>query len=300
MARDHVLNRRLSVPGEAGIVAAVLLVWQALRIPIEGGKAAAQLHARDWERLHRRLGLSGMQNGVISDVHHRLILDIARWSYSNIHVFSIFAFMIAVRVAAPARYPTVRSAFVLLHVPALLAIAVFPLASPNWSPHPPQWAGHVPVLTGGWGADTHNQTAAVASEHFAYAALVAFTTLWLARRRWAAAPVVLYPLFVFLVIVGTGHHFPLDAVVGSTCLALGLGAAMRLHGDGKNGPAGEPAVRWVPLALGVGLLAGWVDGLAGSRVDPAHPGLTTFLAPAAAVAALALAARVRPWRTTRA
>jgi hypothetical protein len=50
--------------------------------------------------------------------------------------------------------------------------------------------------------------------------------------------------------------------------------------------------RWVALAIGAGSLAGWVDALSGSRVDPAHPALTTFLAPAVAAGALAYAARV--------
>jgi len=219
-------------------------VWQAIRVPIEGGSTQALLHARAWERLHHRLGLSGMQDRVVNVVHHRVAFDVARWSYSNIHVFSIFAFMVAVRAAAPSRYPTVRSAFVLLHVPALIAIAANPLGSPNWP------------------------------------------------RKWLAAPVLLYPPFVFMVIVGTGHHFPLDAVVGSACVALGLGLAFALHRGRFDDTPGEPAARWVPLAIGAGLLAGWVDALSGSRVDPVHPALTTFLGPAVAAAALAYAARV--------
>jgi PAP2 superfamily len=170
----------------------------------------------------------------------------------------------------------VRSAFVLLHVPALIAIAAYPLGSPNWLPHPPEWAGHPPVLSGAWSAGLRNQTAAVASEHFGYSVLIAFVTVWLAPRKWLAAPVLLYPPFVFMVIVGTGHHFPLDAVVGSACVALGLGLAFALH-RGR---------------VGAGLLAGWVDALSGSRVDPVRPALTTFLGPAVVAAALAYAARV--------
>jgi hypothetical protein len=104
--------------------------------------------------------------------------------------------------------------------------------------------------------------------------------------------VLLYPLFVFSVIVGTGHHFPLDAVVGGVCVALGLAVAFLAHRRPIDQAPGEPAARWVPLAIGGGLLAGWVDALSGSRVDPAHPVVTTFLAPALAVAALACAARV--------
>jgi hypothetical protein len=292
MPGNDLLNRRLSVPGEAAIVAAVLLVWQALRVPIEGRSTPALSHARAWDRLHHRLGLSGIQDRVIDAVHHPGVLDVARWSYSNIHVFSIFAFMVAVRAAAPSRYPTVRSAFVLLHVPALIAIAAYPLGSPNWLPHPPEWAGYHPVLSGGWSAGLRNQTAAVASEHFGYSVLIAFVTVWLAPRKWLAAPVLLYPPFVFMVIVGTGHHFPLDAVVGSACVALGLGLAFALHRGRVDDTPGEPAARCVPLAIGAGLLAGWVDALSGSRVDPVRPALTTFLGPAFAAASLAYAARV--------
>jgi PAP2 superfamily len=292
MRGNDLLNRRLSAPGEAAIVATVLLLWQAIRVPIEGGSTQALSHARTWERLHHRLGLSSVQNRVINLVHHHVLLDVARWSYSNIHVFSIFAFMVAVRLAAPSRYPTVRSAFVLLHVPALIAIAAYPLGSPSWLPHPPQWAGHTPLLGGGWSAGLRNQTAAVASEHFGYAVLIASVTLWLAPRKGIAAPVLLYPPFVFMVIVGTGHHFPLDAVVGSACVALGLSIAVRLHRGLVDDTPGEPVARWVPLAVAAGLLAGWVDALSGSRVDPVHPALTTLLAPAVAAGALAYGARV--------
>jgi hypothetical protein len=105
MPGNDLLNRRLSVPGEAAIVAAVLLAWQAIRVPIEGGSTQSLSHARGWERLHHRLGLSGLQDRVIDVVHHHGVLDVARWSYSNIHVFSIFAFMVAVRAAAPSATP---------------------------------------------------------------------------------------------------------------------------------------------------------------------------------------------------
>jgi hypothetical protein len=291
--RDSVLERRLSLPGDAAVVAVVMLVWRAVRVPIEGGSSEAVAHARSLERLHSRAGLRGLQDGVIDVVHHHGPLDVARWSYSNLHVFSICAFMVAMRAAAPARYPTVRTAFVLLHIPALIAIAVYPLGSPTWLPHAPEWAGGHPPLGGAFSATLRNQTAAVASEHFGYPVLTVVATLWAARNRWLAAPLLLYPPFIFMVIVGTGHHFVLDAAVGAACALLGLAAAFRLHRghDRDEDAVGEPAARWVALAVGAGMLAGWVDGLSGSRVDLARPGLTTFLAPAVAAAAFAWAAR---------
>jgi hypothetical protein len=293
------VRRSHAVPTEAAIVAGTLLIWQAARIPIEGGVAQSLRHARTWLSLHRELDLSGVQNSVISLVHHPVLIDAARWSYNNLHIFAIFTFMVALRAAAPARYPRVRTAFVLLHIPALIAIGAFPLAPPSWLPHPPAWPGHIPSLSGSLSARLRNQTAAVASEHFAYPALIAAGTLWTARGRPIAWPVLLYPTWVFLFIVGTGHHYPLDAVVGTLCLAFGFAVAYVLHRSLH--PAGEapaPARRWVGLALGYCLLAGWVDGLAQNRVHPVHPSVLTFAAPVAAAAAFAAVRHTRRSRVT--
>jgi hypothetical protein len=288
------IRRSYAIPTEAAIVAGTLLVWQAARIPLEGGVAQSLRHAHEWLAVHRALGLSGVQSSVISLVHHPVLIDAARWSYNNLHIFVIFTFMIALRAAAPARYPGVRTAFVLLHIPALIAIGVFPLASPSWLPHPPAWPGHIPSLSGSLSSSLRNQTAAVASEHFAYPVLIAAGTLWTARGRPIAWLVLLYPTWVFLFIVGTGHHYPLDAVVGTLCLAFGSTVAYVVHRSPQ--PVGEaPALarRSVGLALGYGLLAGWVDGLAQNRVHVVQPSLLTFAAPVAAAIAFAAAKQTR-------
>jgi hypothetical protein len=288
------IRRSYAIRTEAAIVAGTLLIWQAARIPLEGGVAQSLRHAHEWLSVHRTLGLSGVQNSVISLVHHPVLIDAARWSYNNLHIFAIFTFMIALRAAAPARYPRVRTAFVLLHIPALIAVGAFPLASPDWLPHPPAWPGHVPSLSGSLSADLRNQTAAVASEHFAYPVLIAAGTLWAAHGRPAAWPVLLYPTWVFLFIVGTGHHYPLDAVVGTLCLAFGFAVAYVLHRSPQ--PAAEaqaPARRWAGLALSYGLLAGWLDGLAQNRVHLAPPSVLTFAAPVAAAVAFAATKQTR-------
>ena len=242
--------------------------------------------------------MSGVQNGVISLIHHPVLIDAARWSYGNLHVFTIFTFMIALRVAAPARYPRVRTTFALLHLPALIAIGVFPLAPPDWLPHPPVWHGHVPALAGSLSAVLRNQTASVASEHFSYPLLTAAETLAAARGRLLAWPIVLYPAWVFVFIVGTGHHYPLDAVVGTLCLAIGFAAAYFLHRAPQ--PCAEPSTpvrRWLGVALGYGLLAGWVSGLAQNSIHITDPASLTTAAPVAAAAAFAIASRRPDWTT---
>jgi PAP2 superfamily len=283
-------ERRFSLPVEAAIVAGVLVAWQAARLPLAGGVRESVAHAHEWIALHRTLGLTGLWNGIISLVHHPGVVNAGTWSYNNLHIFSIFTFMVALRAAAPERYPKVRTVFVLLHVPALVAIGVFPLAPPVWLPHPPAWPGGVPSLASSLDVSLRNQTAAVASEPFAYPVLIAAGILSAARRRPLSWLILIYPTWVFIFIVGTGHHYPLDAVVGTLCLAFGFVAAQLVHRSAPSIPAAaEPARRWVGLGLGAGLIAGWVDGLLQGRVALGHPSVLTFAPPAAVVVALAVA-----------
>jgi hypothetical protein len=288
------IRRSYPIRTEAAIVAGTLLAWQAARVPLEGGVGESLRHAHEWLRVHRALGLTGVQNSVISFVHHPVLIDAARWSYNNLHVFAIFTFMIALRAAAPARYPRIRTAFVLLHIPALIAIGAFPLASPSWLPHPPAWPGHVPSLSGSLSSSLRNQTATVASEHFSYPVLIAGGTLWAARGRPFAWPILLYPTWVFLFIVGTGRHYPLDAVVGTLCLLFGVAVAHFVHrGRQPVGVRAASTRRWVGLALGYGLVAGWVDGVAQNRVPIVHPSPVTFAALAAAAVAFSASRGIR-------
>jgi hypothetical protein len=133
------ISRCFSVHTEAGILVAVLLLWQAARIPLEGSVETSLAHAHTWHELDDRLGLVGFEDAVIDAVYRPDVIDLARWGYSNLHLFAIVAFMLAIRTRAPNRYPPLRNGFVLLHLPAPIIIGLWPVASPSWLPHPPQW-----------------------------------------------------------------------------------------------------------------------------------------------------------------
>jgi hypothetical protein len=282
---DAPWGRNLSIRADAALVIAILLLWQAARIPLEGSRANSLAHAHQWRRLQEALALNGVEDGLVRLVQRPHVIGSARWGYSNVHVFAIVAFMVAARTGAPRRYPALRSTFALLHVPALLAIGLFPLAPPSWLE-----GGAAPSdaqLTGTISAVLRNSTAAVASEHFGYALFIAGGTLWCARGRWVSWPLVAYPALVFAVIIGTRHHYPLDAVVGALSVAIGVAAAAWLHaGPAAAPPNAEPWRRVLGLAIGIGLLAGWADAISGSRVVLGDPEPWTFAAPAVAVAAL--------------
>jgi hypothetical protein len=48
--------RTYSLRVELGIVALILLVWQAVRIPLEGSRRESLSHAGDWLAVERRWG----------------------------------------------------------------------------------------------------------------------------------------------------------------------------------------------------------------------------------------------------
>jgi len=215
------LRRSYRVPVEMAVVAGVLLLWQVIRIPLEGSTEVALAHAREWIDAERALHVDVEQPLVDFATRHghgwRRFLELA---YGNVHIPVIFAFMVSARLLTPLAYPAVRTAFVAAHVPALVLIGAYPLAPPKW-------------LTAGapaHDAALRNETAAFVSMHFGYPVLVGGTALWLAWSRPWAWLTLLYPPFVFLVIVGTGNHYVLDAALGSACVAFGVVAARLLHG----------------------------------------------------------------------
>ena len=64
--------------------------------------------------------------------HGPVLRRLVSLGYSNLHLIAIFAFLATARLIAPLRYPKVRTAFALAHLPALVVLAAYPLAPPHW------------------------------------------------------------------------------------------------------------------------------------------------------------------------
>lgn len=222
-------RRCYSLEVELAIVVGVLVAWQAVRIPLEGGVDESIAHAESVLRFERALSLD-LEAWLIDAVSTSAIEPLLGWLYTNIHLPALFAFVAAARLLAPDRYPLLRTTFVLSFVPALLVIGLYPLAPPYWLPElglgvPPSDA----QLTAG-GALFHNSTAAAASQHFGFAVFVTAASIWLFPRSPLAWSTLAYPALVFVVIVGTGNHYLVDCVVGTLTFALAAAVASRLHG----------------------------------------------------------------------
>ena len=160
-AAPALLRRAYPLPVEMLILAAVIGVWQLARIPFEGSTSVSLAHARDWISLERSLHID-IEPSVLRFVHGRdWLLDGAQRFYRNMNEPAMIAFMAVARLLDPVRYPKLRSAFALLHVPALAVLALYPLAPPHWV-HGIPFADGPPVHPNA----LRNETAAAVSLHF--------------------------------------------------------------------------------------------------------------------------------------
>ena len=246
-------KRTYSVETELVFVALVLLAWHAIRIPIEGDVATSLAHAGDVLGFERALALD-IEQAVIGRLDEAGVTPALAWLYTNIHLPVLFAFVAAARLLAPERYPVVRTTFALAFLPAALVIWLYPLAPPHWLPEfgfgvPPTDA----ELTNTTGALFHNTTAAAASQHFGFSVLVAATAIWLFPRSRLAYATLVYPVVVFLVIVGTGNHYVVDCIIGTLTLVLAAAFAWIVHRPTELAPA-RAQTGIASIALGYGLV----------------------------------------------
>ena len=238
-----------------GIVALVLLAWQTARIPLEGSVVTSLAHARAVRGLEESLGLD-VEGPFVRFASTAPYDGILEWMYTGIHTPALFAFMAAACVYAPERYARLRTIFVVSFLPALLAIGLYPLAPPHWiselgfgpAPHQGELAGSIETLM-------HNSTAAIASQHFGFAAFIAAAFLWLAPRSPFAWATLAYPALVFVVIVGTGNHYVLDCIVGLLTFVFAAAVATLLHGRRQSRAAAPAALTVLSVSLGFAMIA---------------------------------------------
>ena len=263
--RRRLLERRLPLFGEMCFLGLVIAVWEALRIPIEGTPELSVAHARDWLALERALHLD-IEAAVIQWTHDADLVGIARFGYYNFHLPVLFGFMAFVRLMRPERYPFLRTAFVLSHVPALTVIALYPLMPPRWVPGLP-YAVEAPE---GLNGAMHNATAAAASQHVGYPIFIAISTVWLARRTPVSWLAWLYPAVVFMLVVMTANHYTLDAIIGGLCALTGFAGARLLFGPLgalRREPAPPLAVA-VTAAVGYGCIVKAIDSVSALSLPP--------------------------------
>jgi PAP2 superfamily len=238
------------------LVVAVLLAWQAVRIPLEGTTGPALDNARALLDAEKALQID-VEGSFIDAARDGRAHDVLNFAYQHIHLPMLLGFLAAARLAAPARYPLVRLALFVSYIPAALLIGLIPVAPPRWLPElgsagPPTDA----ELTATTSELLQNSTAAIASQHFGYATLIAAGSLLLWPRSPTARALALYPALVFVVVVATANHYVLDCVIGALTIAFGAAVAA-VAARGVPRPSLQPAPALQRLALvGIALALG--------------------------------------------
>ena len=271
MQRLEALRRRLLSPARLEVdlllIVGLLLTWQVVRIPLEGSVSVSMDHARTLLSVERSLHIDA-EAWLLETVHGARGFLV--FAYAHIHLPLLFGFLAVARLAAPARYPLIRLTLFLSFVPSVLLIGLIPVAPPRWLPElgsaGPPAEGHLSATTAEL---LQNSTAAITSQHFGYAFLIAAGSLWLWPRSWLARLTVLYPVFVFVVVLGTANHYLVDCIIGALTFCFGA-AATALIAGGLPRPAlpPAPARAVVGLAAAAVLLAsnGVVTAAAGALV----------------------------------
>ena len=245
------------------LVVGVLLAWQAVLHPPRGHHRPG---ARERPRAaRRREGAAARRRGdwFIDAARDGRAHDLLTFAYQHIHLPMLLGFLAAARLAAPARYPARPSGAVRLLHPGRCPDRADPAGAAPLAPRARQ-----PGTTDGRRADRprppsswQNSTAAIASQHFGYAFLIAAASLWLWPRSPIARALTLYPVLVFVVVVGDRQplrpglrHRRVHDHVRRRGRSGGLRRAFR-------GPELQPAPALATLALvGVALALG-VAGL---------------------------------------
>jgi hypothetical protein len=223
MLRDW-LSRSNSGAREIAGLGVLYGVYELIRGVGGENVEAAMRHTADLVALERAVGLyveRGVQNGVEAIPMVPALLGLA---YVLFHFAGTAALLIWVHRKHPDRFPLVRTTFVVATALSLLGYVLYPAAPPRLAE-----LGFSDTVTSATGLDLssdllgslYNPFAAVPSLHFGYAVIVGAVLVSVATRRSLRIAGALYPAAMLVIIVGTGNHFFIDAILGGLVVVAG-------------------------------------------------------------------------------
>jgi hypothetical protein len=231
---DHELARaRSRVDGERAaarrwrieilLFAGALVVYQLSRALVIGDTGDAIRNAWAIIDVEKATGIffeSSVQGWLLDNLH---IAQILNHFYVWAHLPVTAAFFVWLYRRRNGAYRYVRNAFFVANGVALAVFVIFPVAPPRLI----RSEGFTDTLSIISGIDLHagqlsgwfNPFAAVPSMHFGYALMVGVVAAILIKSWPLRAMVLLYPVLVFITIVGTANHYVIDAIAGGAVMA---------------------------------------------------------------------------------
>jgi hypothetical protein len=203
---------------------------------------AARLHTSEIVAFERSFGMfweRSVQDAALGVPGLARILGVL---YITLHFAVTIGFLAWVHRRRPDAFARVRTAFVTATGIALVGYVLYPAAPPRlanlgFADSVVESAG-INLSSDMLGA-LYNPIAAVPSLHFGYALLVGIGLVTLGTRRWVRIAGALYPLAMLIIIVATGNHFFVDAMLGGLVVVTAWFVARALVRESAPQDRGE-------------------------------------------------------------
>ncbi|HEV2999871.1 MAG TPA: phosphatase PAP2 family protein [Solirubrobacteraceae bacterium] len=161
-----------------------------------------------------------------------VLIDAASWVYINAQTSVTVGALVWIYLFRNQSFYFVRNMMMTAMVLALVGYTLYPTAPPRFFP---EWGflDSVSEFTGVEPASDgvnamFNPYAAIPSMHVAFALMIGWSLARLVRGRVARTFWWAYPVVVTYVIVATGNHFLMDAVLGAAATAMAALTAREL------------------------------------------------------------------------
>jgi PAP2 superfamily protein len=225
---------------ESAIIAGLYALWQ-LAATLSGLSTSGAFARGRWiERFQRDVGLPSERSVQQLILGHPIVEQVCNLYYASMHFGMLGVFLLWLFIRHRHSYPRVRNVLVVLTA-ACLIVQLIPVAPPRLFPD----LGFVDVAAK-YGQSVYNlsgitvdELGAMPSVHVGWAVLVgwAVVTISNSRYRWLA---LLHPVLTVFVVVATGNHFWMDAIVAVALLiASNAAVALAMRPDHRNAAPAE-------------------------------------------------------------
>jgi hypothetical protein len=195
------------------------ILYETVRGVAESNAATAFSNARGIVELEQSTGLFFEQGLQTWAMGQRALIDFANFMYVNSHFVITTSVLVWLYLRHNERFYFVRNMFMIAMGLALVGYVLLPTAPPRFFPE----LGFVDTIAyyvnvkhdSGLVALFFNPYAAVPSMHVAFALLISIPTMLIVRNRAAKVLWAMYPLLITFVVLVTGNHWFLDAVIGA-------------------------------------------------------------------------------------
>lgn len=272
----------LTRPGlrEIALIAVLYALYMASRLLASNDFGDAMHTAREILRFERTVGLDWESALNDAFVDHDWLGLLASYWYSTTHYIVTAVVLVWLWRRSRTDYIMLRRALMVATMLGLAMYLLLPTAPPRFVD------GYVDVLrlhsdSGWWGSDASaprglghltNELAAFPSLHAGWSLWVALVIYQVTRNRWLHAIGWTYAVITALVIVGTGNHWLVDAIVGWVVVLVGCVAVAPFMPIVEGSFFTTPRARSLHAPHPLGGPVPSVDGAVARVVDPGTSG----------------------------